>query len=548
MAGKGKRYRQVFAVLIRHGFGDIVGRISGSKFRGFFGFRKKSRIEIDATRWKNLRIALEELGPTYVKLGQVLSNRPGLLPDALTTELSLLQDAVPPFTYTEAAAIIERELGAPPEQIYASFDPVPIASASIAQVHKAVLKSGEIVAVKIRRPGIDKIIRADIEVLRDIAGLMERSEELSSLRPRDLVSAFEKSILAELDFKQEKNNLIDFCNRFAESKEVKIPKPFDEFCSDSVLTLSFLNGIKISKTEELTAAGIDLKKAARLGFDAYFTQIFEWGIFHADPHPGNLIITPEGALGIFDFGMVGRISEKDRNALIQFIIGLGRDDPGKIVDNIEKLQGSEVEDKKSLERDMASFIEEFGQQAVRDIDLNAALARGRDLINKHKLQLNPDLFLLLRTISLLEGIGITLDPEFRSLQVIKPYALQLLRKQLSFKKLIKSRTLISLAGDLLELATSLPGDSRKILHHLAENRLKVQVENKSDEKYRLEIRLASRRIMLSILAACSFAGFLVFSARPLPSFYKGMNLPETISIAGFVICLILLVSSGKKNQ
>jgi ubiquinone biosynthesis protein len=246
--------------------------------------------------------------------------------------------------------------------------------------------------------------------------------------------------------------------------------------------------------------------------------------------------------------MVGRISEKDRNALIQFIIGLGRDDPGKIVDNIEKLQGSEVEDKKSLERDMASFIEEFGQQAVRDIDLNAALTRGRDLINKHKLQLNPNLFLLLRTISLLEGIGITLDPEFRSLQVIKPYALQLLRKQLSFKKLIKSRTLISLAGDLLELATSLPGDSRKILHNLAENRLKVQVENKSDEKYRLEIRLASRRIMLSILAACSFSGFLVFSARPLPSFYKGMNLPETISIAGFVICLILLVTSGKKNQ
>ena len=547
MSGKGKRYRQVFAVLIKHGFGDIVRRISGSKFRQLFGFHKKSSIEINAARWKNLRIALEELGPTYVKLGQVLSNRPGLLPDALTAELSLLQDAVPAFSYHEAASIISQELGASPEDIYASFEQVPIASASIAQVHKATLKSGEIVAVKIRRPGIDKIIKADIEVLRDIAALMERSEELASLRPRDLVSAFEKSILAELDFKQEKHNLIDFCERFAENKEVKIPAPFDNYCSESVLTLQFLHGIKISKTDELKAAGFDLKKAARLGFDAYFTQIFEWGIFHADPHPGNLIITPDGAIGIFDFGMVGRISEKDRNALIQFIIGLGRDDPGKIVDNIEKLQGAEVEDKKSLERDMASFIEEFGQQAVRDIDLNKALARGRELINKHKLQLNPDLFLLLRTISLLEGIGITLDPEFRSLQVIKPYALQLLRKQLSLKKIIKSRTLISLAGDLLELATSLPGDSRKILHHLAENKLKVQVENKADEKYRLEINLASRRITLAILAASCFAGFLVFSGRSLPHFFQGMNMPESFSLAGFMICLILLATSQSKK-
>ncbi|MCB0820445.1 MAG: AarF/ABC1/UbiB kinase family protein [Bacteroidetes bacterium] len=547
MAGRGKRYRQVFAVLIRHGFGDVVARMSGSRFSFLFGKSRKSSIEINSVRWKSLRMALEELGPTYIKLGQILSNRPGLLPDALTAELASLQDAVPPFSYEEAAAIVKKETGSTPEEIYASFDKKPIASASIAQVHKAKLKTGETVAVKIRRPGIDKIIRADIEVLRDIAALMERNSELASLRPRELVNAFEHSILAELDFKQEKRNLTEFYKKFEGNNQVVIPEPFPEYCSESVLTLRFLDGTKISKIEELKSAGHDLKKVARLGFDTYFTQIFEWGFFHADPHPGNLIITPSGAIGIFDFGMVGRIREKDRAALIQFIIGLGRDDPGKIVDNIEKLQGAEVEDKKALERDMELFIEEFGQQAVKDIDLNAAISKGRELINKHKLQLNPDLFLLLRTISLLEGIGITLDPEFRSLEVIKPYALQLLRKQLSINNLLKSKTLISFAGDILDLIKSFPGDSRKALHHLAENNLKIQVENKSDQKFRNEIRRSSIIIALSLLSAVFFTGFLVFSNRNLPTFFGSMNMPETFTLVGFILCLILIIRNSYKK-
>jgi ubiquinone biosynthesis protein len=227
--------------------------------------------------------------------------------------------------------------------------------------------------------------------------------------------------------------------------------------------IGFIDGIKINKIDELVAAGYDLKKIAENGFDSYFKQIFEWGYFHADPHPGNLFVLPGNRIGILDFGMVGRLTEKDRKALVEFIIGLGRDDIGRIVENVEKLQGSEIEDKPALEIDMAAFISDFGGQAARDIDLNDALNRGRFLINKHHLKLNPDLFLLLRAVSMLEGIGTTLDKDFRSLEIIKPFAIKLLSKSLNPRNIFKNKTVIAALADLGQLAVSLPADARKII-------------------------------------------------------------------------------------
>jgi ubiquinone biosynthesis protein len=536
----GKRYRTLLSILARHGFDDIVWQLSGKKWMRFFQKKRSPEEEqqkkID--RWIRFRLVLEELGPTYIKFGQILSNRPGLLPDDLVLELTKLQDAVPAFSFEEVIVILEREFQKSYEDIFQSIEQIPIASASIAQVHKAVLKSGEVVAVKVQRPGIEDVINADLLVLSDIASLMMRSQELSSLRPKDLLATFKRSILEELDFRKEASHILKFYTLFEGDSEVKIPQLYPSYCNSKVITLEFIDGIKINRTDELKKAGYDLKRIAQKGFDAYFKQIFEWGDFHADPHPGNLMVLPGEVIGILDFGMVGRLSENDRLALVEFIIGLGRDDTSQIVENVEKLQGEEIENKKELEKDMTEFINEYGSQAVRDIDLNAALNRGRNMVNKHNLKLNPDLFLLLRTVSMLEGLGISLDPDFRSLEIIKPYALKLVRKNLHPKNIFKSRRLISALADLAALAISFPSDARKIVDKIKNDKLKVQVEDKGLKTVAREINHAGKRIGNAILFLSVFLGGCYLASLPFPKFWGDLNLPASMS---FLAALLIFI-------
>ncbi len=533
MISRGKRYRKVLSILAKNGFGDIISRSLFSRFRK----QSPNSAQRKADRWIRFRKALEELGPTYVKFGQVLSNRPGILPDDLIAELARLQDQVAAFPFEEVRQIIEKEFGKPLNEVFPEFSEKPVASASIAQVHKAKLPDGQIVAVKIRRPGIEEIIRADVAIMKDIAKLMMRNDELASLRPLELVGAFEKTILAELDFDKEFKNLRKFHEYFEGDKTVKIPLPVQAYSREQFITLEFIEGIKISKKEELIAAGYDMQLVARRGFDAFFKQIFEWGHFHADPHPGNLIVMPGNIIGILDFGMVGQLSPADRSALVEFVIALGRDDIARIVENIEKLQGSPIDDRASLERDLASFIADFGGQAVMEIDLNDALEKGRKLAFKHNLKLNPDLFLLFRTISLLEGIGISLDPNFRSLDVIKPYAFKLLRKQLDPRNLLKSKALISWAADWYQLLQVLPGDVRKISAKLRDDQFKIKTENPAMDRLSNQLKRTGNQISktLIIVILTSLGMFSIDQNLPIIAF--GLN---WMGLAGFGLAALIL--------
>jgi ubiquinone biosynthesis protein len=533
LISRGKRYRKVLSILAKNGFGDIISRNLFSRFRN----KASNQAQRKSDRWIRFRKALEELGPTYIKFGQVLSNRPGILPDDLVAELSRLQDQVASFPFEEVKQIIESEFGKPIHEVYPEFSEKPVASASIAQVHKAKLPDGQIVAVKIRRPGIEEIIRADVVIMKDIAKLMMRNEELSSLRPLELVSAFEKTILAELDFDKEFRNLRKFHELFQGDETVKIPAPIQAYCKDQLITLEFIEGIKISRTEELKAAGYDLRLIARRGFDAFFKQIFEWGHFHADPHPGNLIVMPGNIIGILDFGMVGQLSPADRSSLVEFVIALGRDDIARIVENIEKLQGSPIEDRSSLEKDLASFIADFGGQAVMEIDLNDALEKGRKLAFKHNLKLNPDLFLLFRTISLLEGIGISLDPEFRSLDVIKPYAFKLLRKQLDPRNLLKNKALISWAGDWYQLLQVLPGDIRKISAKLRDDQFKIKTENPATDRLSKQVKQTGNQLSKTLVFIALLVLGMYSMELKLPKVAWDLN---WMGLTGFGLSFLIL--------
>jgi len=453
-------------------------------------------------------MAVEELGPAWIKFGQILSNRPGLLPDALTEELTRLQDKVAPMAPEEVNRVIADSFGRPVAEIFQHFNPEPIGSASIAQVHIARLHNGEQVAVKIQRPGIEAMIRGDLILMRDLAALMNRSGDYAKLRPVQLVEVFEKSILEELDFLAEQGHLLWFAEKFRDEKNIKIPAVYQEYSTSKVITLEYLEGVNIRETDKLRELNCDLAFIARKGFEAYARQIFEWGYFHADPHPGNLLILPGNVIGILDFGMVGRLNDRDRKALTEFIIGLGKDDIGRIVENIERLQAKDVENRRELEKDIIRFIQDFGSKAIKDIDLNEVLKRGRELIFKHNLELNPDLFLMLRTVSLLEGIGMSLDTSFRSLDMVKPYAFDLLRRSINPFRLAKSKTAQAWLADFGHLAYALPGDFRRILEKLRNDQLQIQTESKSTRLLAREVAKAGRRIAYAILSMGFLAGAL----------------------------------------
>lgn len=534
MIAKSKRYRAVVGAIITFGFGAYIV----TPWLRRLGFRRKNNEESKIQRWKKFRQLLETLGPTYIKFGQIISNRPGILPDKLLEELALLQDRVPPFPTQDAIALIEYESKKTIAALFSSFGEAPVASASIAQVYEAKLHDGTRVAVKVRRPNIEQIIRADVAIMKDLARLMQRHPELASLQPIDLVEAFERTILEELDFEREQNNIKRLRSLFEKDESVVIPDVFQSFSGPSFITMTFIDGIKISQRNNLNTNGYDLSLIAKCGFDAYFKQIFEWGFFHADPHPGNLLVLPGNRIGILDFGMTGQLSQADRNALVEFVIALGRDDVERIVETIEMLQGCAVEDRKTLEHELSDFIAEFGGTAVKDIDLNQALDKGRRIAYKHRLKLNPDLFLLFRTISLLEGIGISLDPQFRSLEAIKPYAFKLLRKQLDPRNIIQNKELISWLADTTQLIKHGPGDLRKILGKLRDDRLVLRTESPATDRLREQIRDTGKLLSMTLgFGILIFTGIYAMKAQ-FPPLIWNLN---GISLGSFALGGILLL-------
>ncbi|MGD9343920.1 MAG: AarF/ABC1/UbiB kinase family protein, partial [Desulfuromonadales bacterium] len=390
-----RRYRTILGVLIKYGFGHFVEQLNIDYYLELgkrIVTRDKMHKELERlSQPQRLRMAMEELGPTFIKLGQLLSTRPDVLDQEFIQEFSKLQDEVPAVALEQIKTQIRRELGYPADELFAEFSEQPLAAASIAQVHRGKLRSGEEVVFKIRRPGISKIVETDIDVLMGLAYLIEQHvPAIAIYDPVGLVKEFRRSISREMNFTREGRTVERFAVNFADSTTVYIPKIFWDYSGEIVLTMEYVPGIKISHLEELRAQGYDLKEIAKRGADAFLKQVLDHGLFHADPHPGNVFVLPDQVICMLDFGMVGRLGQDLKEQLLDLLQALLERDVDSIISQL--LYSGELTDTadlKNLRRDLHDFIEDYYDLVLQDIKIGRLFSEFIELLTHHRIHFPP---------------------------------------------------------------------------------------------------------------------------------------------------------------
>lgn len=533
------RYRQILTILFKYGFGDLVELLKIEQYIevGLQLISKKRRDRIEKySRAERIRMSLEELGPTYIKLGQVLSTRPDLIPVEFINEFSKLQDNVSPCAFNEVSMIIESELGLRPEELFDSFDEIPIASASIGQVYKARLKDGDVVAVKVQRPGIDKIIEVDLEIMLHLATLMERHlEEMALYRPVKIVEEFAKTLEREIDYTIEATNMERFAQHFLDDPTIYVPKVFRDTTAPKVLTMEFVEGIKVSEIDRLEAAGLDRETIATRSSDFYLMQIFDYGFFHADPHPGNIFVLPDNVICLVDYGMTGSIDRQTREDFVELVDSIVHKHEGRAVQVLLKIAIWEDEpDIRSLEKDVAYFMGQHLFKPLKEIKLGKLLQDLLELASNYRLGIPPDLFLMMKTLGTIEGVILSLNPDFDMIAQTAPFIERV--KLARFYPQRIAGDVIKLAADLLQFAKQFPKDMLDITRMIRQRKLTLKLEHEGLENLLATHDQISNRISFSIIIAALIIGsaLIVISATP-PLFY-GISL---IGIIGFLAAAIM---------
>jgi ubiquinone biosynthesis protein len=507
-----QRYREIAQILFRHGFDQLVDLLELAPFVPLPARWRRPRGE-DWTAPERLRHAIEELGPTFIKLGQILSTRPDLIPPDFLAELAKLQDSAPPFPSADARALIEAELGKPLDAVFASFDDAPLAAASLGQVHRAVLIGGERVVAKVQRPNVEAIINTDLDILFDLAGLAQARTPLGRMYDlTEIAEDFAATLRSELDYAREGRNAERFQRNFVNDAAIYIPRIHWDYSTRRVLILEEIEGIKINDIAALNAAGIDRHRLALESARLIITQVFQHHFFHADPHPGNFYVIPPRdsnelpRIGAMDFGMVGEIDSRTREHLLRLMIAVVRQDAESIVDEFLRmgvLKWGEF-DRERLERDLQRFLNRYRGQPLKEW-------RARDLVNdalpiafRHHLHFPAELWLLAKVMAMSEGVAQQLDPEFDLFSVAEPYARELYAEMLS-PRAVGRRALESLS-EWGEEFLLLPQQLRRIIERAERGALQVVVREEQDTA-RLDRwdRMASRLAASILIAAITIA-------------------------------------------
>ena len=501
-----KRYREIAAVLIKYGFGEVVGRLNlHSAFKlGRKLFRRAAPPERSyAVR---IRMALEELGPTFIKLGQVLSMRPFLIPRELVTELSKLQDRVEPMKTDDAIAVMEENLGRKIAEVFSFFDSVPVASASLSQVHNAVLQDGTRVVVKVQRPNIRKIIDSDMVILRDIAGLLEKHvPESRQYDPVGLVNELAKTMRKEINFLFEGRNIETFARNFKGDARIYFPRVFWKFTTKQLLVMDRVEGIKINDIGELKNAGIDLTAVCKSGGDMVFKMVFDDGFFHADPHPGNLFVTRDGLIAPVDFGMVGVLSSTQLNQLANILTAVVSNDPALVVYSFMKAQVlPDDANFGGIEADINELITRYHKIPLARIDMASISDEFFDIVHRHKIGIQSEFMTFGKALVTYEEVARQLDPDYDFIKAAEPYVRKL--AVMRYRPGRIKRDFQIAMGEIHDLLVRFPLELREFTGKLNKGKIKVGLEVHGLEKLILELDKSSNRLSFALIIAAIIVG------------------------------------------
>jgi ubiquinone biosynthesis protein len=501
---RNRRFRQILLILARHGFGDVAHRL-GLRGLALFSARFRDRDRARESLGRRLRLTFEELGPTFIKLGQMLAGRPDLLPRQITDELALLQDSVPPLPFSRLKERLESRLGGPVREVFAEFDEVPLAAASIAQVHRAVLRDGREVALKIRRPGIRRRVEEDLAVMRLVAAQVQAAvPELADFDLPALVDEFGRSLRRELDFLAEAANLERFRRNHAGEEALVLPQVYPELSCKDLLVMEFVRGLKLSELERWPEQGIDRRKVAQVGQQVMLSSIFEHRFFHADPHPGNYFVLEGSRLCLLDFGMMGTVSQRRLDQMLGFLAALLSGDTTMMVKVLRDADLVPAScDRRVLEKDLSDLLERVRDARLGDLDVQGLLGNALEIMRRHRVLFPADLLLMGRALAAMESAALAIDPEMKPLETLRPYITAVFLRRAADPQLLAEQ-LVEGVEDWEELARALPGELRTLLGKAARGQLSLAVK---DADFGPREEGADRRVNRALVAGLSAVAF-----------------------------------------
>ncbi|MBN1537532.1 MAG: AarF/ABC1/UbiB kinase family protein [Anaerolineales bacterium] len=526
-----RRYHVIASAFARHGFGSFLeaihleSRISLPRRI----LRQKPPPHVSAA--EHLRLALEELGPTFIKLGQILSTRPDLLPPDFIGELAKLTDSVPPVSWEAIHAEMTKELGDKPEKIFAQIDPVPLAAASLAQVHAATLTNGDQAVVKIQRPRIQAIIDTDLDILRDLATLAQRTPLGELYNPKEVLEEFAFTLRNELDYRREGRNADRFRENFKDEKYLHIPQIYWEYSTERLLVMERIQGIAVGDIEALDAAQSDRSLVALNAARIIIKEVLQDGFFHADPHTGNFLVLPGEVIGAMDFGMVGHLSDHDRRNLIRLYISAISMDANNIVEQLISMNiADDKVDRIALEHEINRLLNKYYGLPLKDIRTREIIDEIMPIAFHYRLRLPSELWLLGKTMAMMEGLGLRLDPDFDIFSVSEPYVQQL-KRQYFIPNRQWGDALLQRSINLVELIEMLPRSGKRLLKKAEQGDL-FEIRIKETGRFLTVLDRLVMRLSLSILVAA----FVVSLAILIPV-TTGSTLARVLAVSGFLITI-----------
>jgi ubiquinone biosynthesis protein len=530
------RLKQIAEVLGKYGF-EYAAEKTKLKKRIPFQKHKQDEIVKEYNPHERARMVLEDLGPTFVKFGQILSTRPDLVGEKLSHEFSKLQDSVKPFPYSAVEQEIKRELGKPVEEIFKNFEHTPIASASIAQVHKATTKSGKKVVVKVQRPNIECTIRQDIQIMHYLAELAQHhNPEWAQYRLTEIVEEFERSIIKELNFELEGKNIMRFDEMYKNDDHIIIPSYDPKLSTKRVLTMSYIEGTSLNDIiEGKSKKEFDKPLIAKRAAEAYFKQVLVNGFFHADLHPGNILILPENNIAFVDFGIVGWIEEQNINDLSKLFIHLIDCDVRNIINQLIIMnlidESTNLED---LKIDISDLMEEYYGLDLKEVKLGQTATQLMMLLSEYKIKIPKEYTMLSRSLLLVEGSATKLDPSFNAVEIFKPYAIKLAAKKLSPAKIFNR-----MKNEILELeglSRTVPRIVRNVLSKIEGGKIKLEFEHKNLDTLAYSLDKISNKLSLAIIIAALIIGSALMLVANNTAHITGL---QTLSLLSFTLSAVL---------